>query len=43
VRLDEQAASGDLHALKDMMFRPDNPLGDQERARKASTSHSSTD
>jgi hypothetical protein len=27
-RLDSQAASGDLHALKDRMFRPDNPLAD---------------
>jgi voltage-gated potassium channel Kch len=27
-RLDSQTASGDLHALKERMFTPDNPLGD---------------
>jgi glutathione-regulated potassium-efflux system protein KefB len=29
-RLDIQASSGDLHALKERMFRPDNPLADRE-------------
>jgi voltage-gated potassium channel Kch len=29
-RLDRQASSGDLHALKEQMFRPDNPLPDRE-------------
>ncbi len=29
-RLDIQASSGDLHALKERMFRPDNPLSDSE-------------
>ena len=29
-RLDIQASSGDLHALKERMFRPDNPLADTE-------------
>jgi glutathione-regulated potassium-efflux system protein KefB len=29
-RLDIQASSGDLHALKERMFRPDNPLADPE-------------
>ena len=29
-RLDIQAASGDLHALKERMFSPDNPLPDAE-------------
>lgn len=29
-RLDIQASSGDLHALKERMFRPDNPLEDAE-------------
>ena len=28
-RLDIQASSGDLHALKERMFRPDNPLADK--------------
>ena len=28
-RLDIQASSGDLHALKERMFRPDNPLDDE--------------
>jgi glutathione-regulated potassium-efflux system protein KefB len=44
-RLDSQAASGDLHALKERMFRPDNALADQpiERERKSSTAESSTD
>jgi hypothetical protein len=27
-RLDSQTASGDLHAMKDRMFRPDNALED---------------
>jgi glutathione-regulated potassium-efflux system protein KefB len=27
-RLQSQSESGDLHALKDRMFRPDNPLGE---------------
>jgi glutathione-regulated potassium-efflux system protein KefB len=27
-RLDSQTASGDLHALRERMFSPDNPLGD---------------
>jgi glutathione-regulated potassium-efflux system protein KefB len=26
-RLDSQTASGDIHALKENMFSPDNPLG----------------
>jgi glutathione-regulated potassium-efflux system protein KefB len=26
-RLDSQTASGDLHAMKENMFGPDNPLG----------------
>jgi glutathione-regulated potassium-efflux system protein KefB len=26
-RLDSQTASGDLHAMSETMFRPDNPLG----------------
>ena len=29
-RLDIQASSGDLHALKDRMFSPDNPLEEKE-------------
>ena len=29
-RLDIQASSGDLHALKERMFRPGNPLADRE-------------
>jgi glutathione-regulated potassium-efflux system protein KefB len=29
-RLDSQTASGDLHAMKETMFRPDNPLGESE-------------
>jgi glutathione-regulated potassium-efflux system protein KefB len=29
-RLDIQASSGDLHALKEHMFGPDNPLADRE-------------
>ena len=29
-RLDSQAASGDLHALKERMFSPDNPLGESK-------------
>jgi voltage-gated potassium channel Kch len=29
-RLDSQASSGDLHALKDQMFGPDNPLDDRQ-------------
>jgi hypothetical protein len=29
-RLDGQAASGDLHAMKETMFRPDNPLDERE-------------
>ena len=29
-RLDIQAASGDLHALKERMFTPDNPLAEKE-------------
>ncbi len=31
-RLEIQASSGDLHALKERMFRPDNPLADREPA-----------
>jgi glutathione-regulated potassium-efflux system protein KefB len=44
-RLDGQAASGDLHALKHRMFGHDNALDDQpnERERNSSTSASSTD
>lgn len=30
-RLEIQAASGDIHALKERMFRPDNPLADREK------------
>ena len=29
-RLDIQASSGDLHALKERMFTPDNPLAEKE-------------
>jgi glutathione-regulated potassium-efflux system protein KefB len=29
-RLDRQMSSGDLHALKERMFSPDNPLSDRE-------------
>ena len=29
-RLDIQASTGDLHALKEQLFRPDNPLADRE-------------
>ena len=29
-RLDIQASSGDLHALKERMFSPDNPLAEKE-------------
>ena len=29
-RLDSQASSGDLHALKEQMFGPDNPLEDRQ-------------
>lgn len=44
-RLDSQTASGDLHALKETMFGPDNPIGAQAdaRERNASTSQSSTE
>jgi glutathione-regulated potassium-efflux system protein KefB len=43
-RLDSQTAENDLHAMKELMFRPDNPLAAQrDEARKASTSESSTD
>jgi glutathione-regulated potassium-efflux system protein KefB len=28
-RLDSQTASGDLHAMKETMFSPDNPLGER--------------
>ena len=31
-RLDIQAASGDLHALKERMFSPENPLADRKAA-----------
>ena len=30
-RLEIQTASGDIHALKERMFRPDNPLADREK------------
>jgi glutathione-regulated potassium-efflux system protein KefB len=51
IRLDRQTASGDLHALKDNMFSPDNSLPEREagefqlreRLRKSSTSERSTD
>jgi glutathione-regulated potassium-efflux system protein KefB len=45
-RLESQTASGDLHALKDRMFAPDNRIADVQpmaRDRNASTSASSTD
>ncbi|HEX8668482.1 MAG TPA: monovalent cation:proton antiporter-2 (CPA2) family protein [Allosphingosinicella sp.] len=29
-RLDSQTAANDLHAMKDLMFRPDNPLADRD-------------
>ncbi|MDB5692444.1 MAG: sodium:proton exchanger [Alphaproteobacteria bacterium] len=29
-RLDSQTASGDLHAMSDTMFRPNNPLGERQ-------------
>jgi glutathione-regulated potassium-efflux system protein KefB len=44
-RLDSQTASGDLHALKERMFRPDevDEVQPETRERNASTSVSSTD
>jgi glutathione-regulated potassium-efflux system protein KefB len=45
-RLDSQTAENDLHAMKELMFRPDNPLDapqESEEERKSSTSASSTD
>ena len=51
-RLKSQTESGDLHALSERMFRPNNPLAEtgdtaggqlSQAARKASTSDSSTD
>ena len=47
-RLDSQTASGDLHALKERMFTPENGIADAAaqpiaRERNASTSASSTD
>ena len=45
-RLDSQTASGDLHAMKDTIFGPENMLADRPQAsssaRKDSTSESST-
>ncbi|HEY7810745.1 MAG TPA: monovalent cation:proton antiporter-2 (CPA2) family protein [Allosphingosinicella sp.] len=46
VRLHQQTESGDLHALKETMFTPENTLDDDQpngEARKASTSANSTD
>jgi hypothetical protein len=40
-RLDGQAVSGDLHALQDTMFSPDNPLA--ARPRKAASAARDTD
>nr|MDP8994916.1 cation:proton antiporter [Pseudomonadota bacterium] len=50
-RLQSQVETGDLHALKHNMFRPDNPMSERReldvqseaRARNASTSSSRTD
>jgi glutathione-regulated potassium-efflux system protein KefB len=44
-RLDSQTASGDLHALKERMFRPDDvdEVQPERRERNASTSASSTE
>jgi glutathione-regulated potassium-efflux system protein KefB len=44
-RLDRQTASGDLHAMKENIFGPENPIADQpasDSPRKASTSPSAT-
>jgi glutathione-regulated potassium-efflux system protein KefB len=45
VRLESQSASGDLHALKESMFGPSNPIAAQpsSAARNDSTSSSSTE
>jgi voltage-gated potassium channel Kch len=42
-RLDEQSLSGDLHALKETIFRPGYGIAPASRERKSSTSESSTD
>jgi glutathione-regulated potassium-efflux system protein KefB len=45
IRLESQSASGDLHAGKESMFGPDNPIGAQpsSAARNSSTSSSPTE